>query len=148
MAYDILVPLLYSVQHTMEMADSQVKFLYTSDTETNSTVHVNMTSWMLYSSKNVYLLLNFLSVDKEMQSRLLKRMETTRQKMMRWLWNREEGYFDDISKNGDDFEHSNHLSFDSMLPFVLDIGQIGNVKYEHYLSMLFDSAHVMCLLGL
>lgn len=142
MAYDILVPLLYSIQNSMELSESQLRFLYTFDLHNRSNIHVNMTSWMLYASKNAFLLLNFLSVDKDLQNRLWKRTETTKQKMVRWLWNKDKGFFDDITKKGDESIHSNNLTFNSMLPFALDVGQIGNIKTDQYLTLLFDPSEV------
>lgn len=138
---DLLIPLLYTVQSRMEKAASPIKFLYTEDIQTNRTIHVNTTSWMVYASKSVYWVLNFLSVDTAMQTRLKKRVETTKQKMRKWLWN-EEGYFNDIRKEGHEFVHSKQCCFDSVYPFVLDVGSINTIKTDDYLHLLFDSAHV------
>ena len=144
MTYDLLLPILYCIQSTMNQLESSIHLLYTSNPNQPNTIHINMTSWMLFASDEIRSLLDFLQVDRDMQRRLDKRIATMKQKMVRWLWNEKEGIFDDIIKHNDnEYEHLNHLHFDCLLPFVLNVGQIGNIKNYHFLRSLFDSTKVV-----
>lgn len=142
MAYDLLLPILYCIQTTMDKLDSSIHLLYTSNPEHPHSIHVNMTSWMLFASDEIHSLLDFFQVDRDMQKRLEKRIATMKQKMVRWLWNEQQGVFDDIEKRQEDSVFMNHFHFDCILPFVLNVGKIGSINNDYFLRPLFDSTLV------
>ena len=138
----LLPPIMYSTQRALTRTESSVKLLYHSRGSSPAAISVSMTSWSLYASTTLCRLFDFYAVEKEAQERLLKRVATSKNRMMKWLWSEESRRFENTGA------HRGVLRSTSLLPLVLDVGAIGNVRIDQYLDCLMGQRNVSSGVGM
>lgn len=153
LAYKLLNPMLQLAQQAMQQTEASIRYLYHRDNDRNQhyfgdtprqphkdsdELNVDVTTWMVFESRMLLMLLNFLDVDAELQERLTRRLATTEQKMKRWLWDGKNKCFGDF---GDD-ELKCHIGYGSVLSFALDLIGIGNVRIDDHLCHLLNKDEV------
>lgn len=91
---------------------------------------VAATSWALFASVTLQQLLGFLAAEPEMQERLRRRVATSEKRMVKWMWVEARRRFEDAGA------WRGRTRSTALVPWVLGVGTVGNVRVDSYLDVL------------
>lgn len=91
---------------------------------------VAATSWALFASVTLQQLLGFLAAEPEMQERLRRRVATSEKRMVKWMWVEARRRFEDVGA------WRGRTRSTALVPWVLGVGTVGNVRVDSYLDVL------------
>ena len=131
---ELLPPLLHLTQRWLEHTEASVKLLYRAPGATGATgatgMSVAATSWALFASVTLQQLLGFLAAEPEMQERLRRRVATSEKRMVKWMWVEARRRFEDVGA------WRGRTRSTALVPWVLGVGTVGNVRVDSYLDVL------------
>ena len=131
---ELLPPLLHLTQRWLAHTEASVKLLYRASGATGATgttgMSVAATSWALFASVTLQQLLGFLAAEPEMQERLRRRVATSEKRMVKWMWVEARRRFEDVGA------WRGRTRSTALVPWVLGVGTVGNVRVDSYLDVL------------
>lgn len=128
---ELLPPLLHLTQRWLAHTEASVKLLYRAPGATGvPEMSVAATSWALFASVTLQQLLGFLAAEPEMQERLRRRVATSEKRMVKWMWVEARRRFEDVGA------WRGRTRSTALVPWVLGVGTVGNVRVDSYLDVL------------
>ena len=128
---ELLPPLLHLTQRWLAHTEASVKLLYRAPGATRvPEMSVAATSWALFASVTLQQLLGFLAAEPEMQERLRRRVATSEKRMVKWMWVEARRRFEDVGA------WRGRTRSTALVPWVLGVGTVGNVRVDSYLDVL------------